>query len=171
MTHVSRALDAGALRKAVGGRVYAASDDGYNVVRLPWQRIHDPHPALVVEATGPEDVSAAIRFAREHGLPFSVQGTGHGTVLPAEGGVLVRTTRWGAIEVDAGRRTARTGGGAIWSDVIAAAAPHGLAPLSGTSSGVGVAGYTLGGGTGWLSRAYGYAADSLLSAELVTADG
>jgi FAD/FMN-containing dehydrogenase len=92
-------------------------------------------------------------------------------VLPAEGGVLVKTTRMAAIEVDAGRRTARTGGGAIWSDVIAAAAPHGLAPLSGTSSGVGVAGYTLGGGTGWLSRAHGYAADSLLAAELVTADG
>jgi FAD/FMN-containing dehydrogenase len=171
MTHVSKPVDADALRGAVGGRVYAAGDDGYHAARLPWQRKFDPYPALVVEATGPQDVRAAVRFAREHGLPFSVQATGHGTVLPSEGGVLLKTTRMTAVEVDAGRRTARTGGGALWSDVIAAAAPHGLAPLSGTSTAVGVAGYTLGGGTGWLSRAYGYAADSLLSAELVTADG
>jgi FAD/FMN-containing dehydrogenase len=168
MTHV---IEASALREAVGGRVYVSGDDGYHAVRLPWQRKFDPHPAVVVEATQPEDVRAAIRFARESGLPFSVQATGHGAVLPSEGGVLLKTTRMASVEVDAGRRTARTGGGALWSDVIAAAAPHGLAPLSGTSAGVGVAGYTLGGGTGWLSRTYGYAADSLLSAELVTADG
>jgi FAD/FMN-containing dehydrogenase len=168
MTHV---IEASALREVVGGRVYVSGDDGYHAARLPWQRKFDPHPAVVVEATQPEDVRAAIRFARESGLPFSVQATGHGAVLPSEGGVLLKTTRMASVEVDAGRRTARTGGGALWSDVIAAAAPHGLAPLSGTSAGVGVAGYTLGGGTGWLSRTYGYAADSLLSAELVTADG
>jgi FAD/FMN-containing dehydrogenase len=168
MTHV---IEANALREAVGGRVYSSEDDGYHAARLPWQRKYDPHPAVVVEATGPEDVRAALRFAREHDLPFSVQSTGHGAVLPAEGGVLVRTTPMADVEVDAGRRTARTGGGAVWSDVIAAAAPHGLAPLSGTSASVSVAGYTLGGGAGWISRAYGYAADSLVSAELVTADG
>lgn len=168
MTHV---IEASALREAVGGRVYAAGDDGYHAARLPFQRKFDPYPAVVVEATGPEDVLAAVRFARDAGLPFSVQATGHGVVAPAEGGVLLKTTRMADVEVDAGRRTARTGGGALWSDVIAAAAPHGLAPLSGTAAGVGVAGYTLGGGTGWLSRAYGYAADSLLSADLVTADG
>ncbi len=168
MTHV---IEASALREAVGGRVYAAGDDGYHAARLPFQRKFDPYPAVVVEATGPEDVLAAVRFARDAGLPFSVQATGHGAVAPAEGGVLLKTTRMDDVEVDAGRRTARTGGGALWSDVIAAAAPHGLAPLSGTAAGVGVAGYTLGGGAGWLSRAYGYAADSLLSADLVTADG
>jgi FAD/FMN-containing dehydrogenase len=171
MTHLSKPIDAGALREAVGGRVYAAGEDGYNAARLPFQRKFDPHPAVVVEATSPSDVSAALRYAREHELPFSVQATGHGAVLPAEGGVLVSMTAMTSVEVDAGRRTGRTGGGALWSDVIAAAAPHGLAPLSGTVAAVGVAGYTLGGGTGWLSRAYGYAADSLLSAELVTATG
>jgi FAD/FMN-containing dehydrogenase len=171
MTSETISLRAEALRGAVGGRVYAEGDDGYNAARLPWQRKHDPHPAFVVEATSREDVRAALRFAREHELPFSVQATGHGTVAPPDGGVLVKTARMAAVEVDAGRRTARTGGGAQWSEVIAAAAPHGLAPLSGTSASVSVAGYTLGGGTGWLSRAYGYAADSLISAELVTADG
>jgi FAD/FMN-containing dehydrogenase len=171
MTSDTISLKADALRGAVGGRVYAAGDDGYNAVRLPWQRMHDPHPALVVEATSPEDVRAALLFAREHELPFSVQATGHGTVAPPDGGVLVKTGRIAAVEIDAGRRTARTGGGAQWSEVIAAAAPHGLAPVSGTSASVSVAGYTLGGGTGWLSRAYGYAADSLISADIVTADG
>jgi len=171
MTSVSRPVDADALRRAVSGRVYAPGDDGYHAVRLSWQRKFDPHPAVVVEATGPHDVRDAIRFARERDLPFSVQATGHGTVLPADGGVLVKTDKMAAVEIDAGRRTALTGGGALMGDVIAAAAPHGLAPLSGTSAGVSVAGYTLGGGAGWLSRAYGYAADSLVSAELVTADG
>jgi FAD/FMN-containing dehydrogenase len=164
-------LDDGALRSAVGGRVYAAGDDGYHAARTPWQRNSDPHPALVVEATGPQDIQTALRFARANAVPFSVQAAGHGQVAPAEGGVLVRTTKLTAVEIDAGRRTARVGAGTPWSDVIAAAAPHGLAPLSGTSSAVSVAGYTLGGGTGWLSRAHGYAADSVLSVDVVTADG
>jgi FAD/FMN-containing dehydrogenase len=171
MTDVTKPLDAGVLRSAVGGRVYAPGEDGYHAARTPWQRKFDPHPALVVEATGPEDVRAALLFAREHELPFSVQATGHGTVAPPDGGVMVKTGRMATVEVDAGRRTARTGAGALWSDVIAAAAPHGLAPISGTSATVSIAGYTLGGGAGWISRAYGFAADSLLSVELVTADG
>ena len=171
MTPEVKPIEATALREAVGGRVYVAGDDGYHAARLPWQRIHDPHPALVVEATGPHDVIAALRFAREHDLPFSVQSTGHGAVLPSDGGVLLKTPAMSSVEVDAGRRVARVGAGAVWSDVIAAAAPHGLAPLSGTSAGVGVVGYTLGGGTGWLSRAFGYAADSVVSAHVVTADG
>jgi FAD/FMN-containing dehydrogenase len=171
MTPEVTPFEATALREAVGGRVYAAGDDGYHSVRLPWQRKYDPHPALVVEATGPQDVIAAIRFAREHDIPFSVQTTGHGAVLPLDGGLLLKTTAMSSVEVDAGRRIARVGAGAVWSDVIAAAAPHGLATLSGTSAGVGVVGFTLGGGTGWLSRAFGYAADSVISAQVVTADG
>ena len=171
MTSETMSYRADALRSSVGGRVHAAGEDGYNSARLPWQRKHDPRPALVVEATSPQDVRAALLFAREHDLPFSVQATGHGIVAPVDGGVMVKTDRMATVEVDAGRRTARTGGGALWSDVIAAAAPHGLAPISGSSPAVSVAGYTLGGGAGWVSRAHGYAADSLLGAELVTADG
>jgi FAD binding domain/Berberine and berberine like len=159
------------LRDAVAGRVLDAGDPGYDAARLPWQRRHDPHPELIVEAEGAFDVRTAIRFAREHGLAFAVQATGHGAVRPADGGVLLKTGAMTTVEVDPRRRVARAGAGALWSDVIAAAAPHGLAPLSGTASSVGVAGYTLGGGAGWLSRAYGYAADSLLRAEVVTADG
>jgi FAD/FMN-containing dehydrogenase len=170
MTYVS-GLDAAAVRDAIGGRVYVAGDGGYEAARLPWQRRLDPHPAAIVEAATAADVQTALRFAREHGLPFAVQSTGHGAVAVPDGGLLLKTTSMSAVEVDAGRRVARVGGGALWSDVIAAAAPHGLAPLSGTSPGVGVTGYTLGGGTGWLSRLHGYAADSVVRAEVVTADG
>ena len=169
MTFVS--VDAKAVRDAIGGRVYVPGESGYEPARLPFQRRLDPRPALIVEAANAGDVRTALRFAREHGLPFAVQSTGHGAVQVPDGGLLLKTDSMSSVEIDAGRRVARVGGGALWSDVIAAAAPHGLAVLSGTSPAVGVTGYTLGGGTGWLSRLHGYAADSVLRAELVTADG
>ena len=159
------------LREAVAGRVLAPGEDGYDAARLSWQRRFDPRPAVIVEAAGVADVAAAIRFAREHELPLTVQATGHGTVRAADDGVLLKTGAMTSVEVDPHRRVARVGAGALWSDVIAAAAPHGLAPLSGSSPTVGVVGYTLGGGVGWLSREYGYAADSVVGADLVTADG
>jgi FAD/FMN-containing dehydrogenase len=170
MTYAS-GVDAGAVREAIGGRVYTPGDGGYEAARLPWQRRLDPHPALIVEAATAGDVQAALRFAREHDLPLAVQSTGHGAVAVPDGGVLLKTGAMAAVEVDPGRRLARVRGGALWSDVIAAAAPHGLAPLSGTAATVGVIGYTLGGGTGWLSRQHGFAADSVVRAEVVTADG
>jgi FAD/FMN-containing dehydrogenase len=153
------------------GRVHAPGEDGYDAQRLPWQRKFDPFPALIVEAGGPADVATALRIARENELPITVQSTGHGAVSSSDGALLLKTAQMNGVEVDAERRVARAGAGALWADVIAAAAPHGLAPLSGTSAGVGVAGYTLGGGAGLLSRTYGFAADSLLRADIVTADG
>jgi FAD binding domain/Berberine and berberine like len=158
------------LRDSFDGDVHLPGDAEYDTVRLPWNLRNDPRPAIVAEATGPRDVQAAVRAAREHGLPFAVQATGHGTLVPADGGLLLKTARMAAVEVDAERRTARAATGALWSGVLAAAAPHGLAPVSGSPF-VGVTGYTLGGGVGWLSRQYGFAADSLLRAEVVTADG
>ena len=169
MTYVS--VDASAVRDAVGGRVYVAGEGGYEAARLPWQRRLDPHPALIVEAANASDVRTALRFAREQDLPVAVQSTGHGAARIPDGGLLLKTNPMSAVAVDAGRRVARVGGGALWSDVIAAAAPHGLAPLSGSSPTVGVTGYTLGGGTGWLSRLYGFAADNVRRVELVTAEG
>jgi FAD/FMN-containing dehydrogenase len=160
-----------ALRDAVDGPVFLPGDDGYDEVRLPWQRKFDPRPVLVAEPTGSEGVRSVVGAAREHDLPFGVQGTGHGSVRPADGGVLLRTSRMSDVEIDPAGAVARVAGGAVWRDVIEAAAPHGLGTLSGTSADVSVAGYTLGGGAGWLSRMHGYAADSVLSAELVTADG
>jgi FAD/FMN-containing dehydrogenase len=160
-----------ALRDAFQGPVYGRGDDGYDAARAPWQLKVDPHPALVVEVAGPADVQTAIRVAREAGMPFAVQSTGHGAVARADGGLLLKTTALTGVAVDAERRVARVAAGTPWSEVVAAAAPHGLAPLSGSSPSVGVVGYTLGGGAGWLSRAYGYAVDSVIRAEVVTADG
>ncbi|WP_433476780.1 FAD-binding oxidoreductase [Spirillospora sp. CA-142024] len=126
---------------------------------------------LTVEATGPADVRAAILASRELGVPLTVQATGHGTVVPPDEGMLLKTSRMTRVLVDPSRRTARAEAGARWSDVIAAAAPLGLAPLSGSHASVGVTGFTLGGGVGPLSRRFGFAADHLLRAEIVTADG
>src|SRR6185295_6817484 len=97
--------------------------------------------------------------------------TGHGTKVPADEGILVKTGAMATVLVDPDRRVAHVGPGARWGDVLAAAAPFGLAPLSGSSPDVGVAGYTLGGGVGWLARRHGFAADSVVRAEVVTADG
>ena len=128
------------------GRVHAPGEDGYEAQRLPWQRKFDPFPALIVEAGGPADIATALRIARENEFPVAVQSTGHGAVSATDGALLVKTSLMNGVKVDPERRVARAGAGALWSDVIAAAAPHGLAPLAGSSAGVGVAGYTLGGG-------------------------
>lgn len=159
-----------ALGDSFSGAVHLPGNEPYDTERLAWMRVVDSRPAAVAVATGAEDVQAAVRAARDLGLPFAVQSTGHGAVLPSDGGLLLRTSSLNRVEVNPEARTALVEPGALWSDVIAAAAPHGLAPLSGTSS-VGAMGFTLGGGIGWLSREYGYAADSLLSAEVVGADG
>jgi FAD/FMN-containing dehydrogenase len=129
------------------------------------------NPAMVVEATRPADARRAVRAARERDLPLAVWATGHGTHEPPYDAVVLDTSAMAAVLVDPDRRVARVGAGATSGAVLAAAAPFGLAPLSGSSPGVGVAGYTLGGGVGWLSRKHGFAADSLLRADVVLADG
>jgi FAD/FMN-containing dehydrogenase len=167
----SHAVAARRLRRTLVGELHVPGDGGYDVARAPLHATIDPWPAMVVEAAGASDVRAAVVAAREHDLPLAVQATGHGTHVPADGALLVRTTDMAAVLVDPDRRVARVGPGAVWGAVAAAAAPFGLAPLSGSSPDVGVAGYTLGGGVGWLARKHGFAADSLLRAEVVTADG
>jgi len=159
------------LLRSFGGPIHLPGDDTYDTQRAALNPALDSRPAIVAEATSPTDIRAALRVARQHGLPFAVQSTGHGTFVPSDGGVLVKTGRMAQVLVDPDRRIARVGPGARWSDVIAAATPFGLAPLSGSSPSVGVAGYTLGGGVGWLGRKYGFAADSLLRVDVVTADG
>jgi FAD binding domain len=135
------------------------------------ERLAPTGPLTVVEATAAADIQAAVILAGERELPFAVEGTGHGTLVRPETGVLVKTALMDQVRIDPERQVAIVGPGARWSQVVEAAAPYGLAPLSGNTPSVGVAGFTLGGGTGWLARRYGYAADSLLRAEVVTADG
>jgi FAD/FMN-containing dehydrogenase len=125
----------------------------------------------VVAATNAAEVRAAVLAARDRDLPVSVYATGHGTHAPAEGALVVSTSAMAEVLVDPDRRVAHIGPGARWEQVLAAAAPFGLAPLSGSHADVGVAGYTLGGGMGWLGRRFGLASDSLLRADVVSADG
>ncbi|WP_327275247.1 FAD-dependent oxidoreductase [Streptomyces sp. NBC_01224] len=128
-------------------------------------------PDLVVEAAHADDVRTAVADAAGRGLPVHVHATGHGLPGAVEGGVLISTRRMDSVEVDPVHRTARIGAGVTWGRVIEAAAPHGLAPLNGSSPGVGAVSYTLGGGLGVLAREFGYAADHVRALDVVTADG
>ncbi|MEU7000420.1 FAD-binding oxidoreductase [Nonomuraea sp. NPDC046570] len=160
-----------ALRREFGGAVHLPGERGYDEQRRALNPALDPRPALVAEAGGPADVRAAVLAAGEDGLALAVQATGHGTHAACDGALLLKTTKLAAVTVAPVRRVARVGPGALWGHVLEAAAPYGLAPLAGSSPTVGVTGFTLGGGVGWLSRRYGFAADSVLRAEVVTADG
>ena len=121
----------------------------------------------------PDDVVAVIEIAREHGLRVAPQGTGHGAPPRAslEGSVLADMSRMNAVEIDPERRRARLQAGAQWQHVVGPAAEHGLAGLAGSAPDVCVTGYALGGGAGWMIRRYGLAANSVLAADVVTADG
>lgn len=133
-------------------------------------QLASPHrPSIVVGVTSAADVVAAVRYATANDLPVGVQATGHGRSVAIDGGVLIDTSRMAGVRVDGA--VARVEAGAVWGDVVAAAAKAGLAPLNGSAPGVGVVGYTLGGGLGLLARRYGYAADHVRAIELVTADG
>ncbi|MGS2615386.1 FAD-binding oxidoreductase [Micromonospora sp. LZ34] len=153
------------------GPVFLPGDKGYDDHRRPLNPALDPHPAAVVRAAGPADVRQAVLAARRHALPFAVQATGHGTHVAHDGALLLDTGAMASVLIDPDRRVARVGPGARWGDVLRAAAPFGLAALSGSSPDVGVTGYTLGGGLGWLARRHGLAADSVLRAQVVAADG
>jgi FAD/FMN-containing dehydrogenase len=117
------------------------------------------------------DIAAGIRFAHASGLSIAVQSTGHGMLYPADDSLLIITSRMKAVQVDVAARTARVEAGVIWQEVLDAATPHGLAPLLGSAPHVGVVGYMLGGGIGWLGRRYGFGSDSLRKIDLVTVDG
>jgi len=165
-----------ALRKQIKGRVLVPGDDGYDVARQTWNTTtFEQRPAIVVRPSSAFDVVSAVAFAREQDLLIAVQGGGHGHPQPADGALLVNFADMAAVRVTAadGRRGGTVGveAGAKWREVIAAAQSHGLAPLTGFAATVGVVGYTLGGGVGWMVRQFGAAAGSLRFAEVVTSDG
>lgn len=165
------AADVDALRSRVHGPVYAAGDDGLAAEVAAWNVAVQHTPAVAVGATCAADVAAAVSWAVAHDLRVAVQATGHGPVRNAAGSLLISTRRMQGVAVDPVRRTARVEAGVKWESVLAAAAPHGLAGLCGSSSDVGVVGYTLGGGLGSLGRKHGFSADHVVSLEIVTADG
>ncbi len=160
------------LRRSLTGPVLVPGDPGYDEEVATFNLAVRHRPEVVVAALGPRDVVAAVSWAARRGLPLAVHATGHGAIRPVEGAaVLVTTGGMSSVSVDAERRLARVTGGARWAEVLAAAEPHGLTAVTGSSTGVGVIGFCLGGGLGPLSRRYGFGADRVRSLELVTADG
>jgi FAD/FMN-containing dehydrogenase len=167
-------LDPSELRAHVTGDVVLPGDPEWDAARLAWNLAVDQRPAMVALPETSDDVAAVVAYAAQAGLRVAVQGTGHGA--GARGGelsdsILLKMERMRRVQIDAAGRTARVEAGVIWSEVAEAAAEHGLATLAGSSPDVGVVGYTLGGGLSWLGRRYGLAASSVVSVEIVTADG
>jgi FAD/FMN-containing dehydrogenase len=161
------------LRRRVRGGVLAPGDAGYAEATSLWNAMISRTPAVVVQPEDVADVVAAVDSARAQGLPVSVCGGGHnigGTAL-AEGGVTIAMSRLRGVVVDPAARTATVEPGCLLADVDRETQRHGLATPLGFVSEVGVAGLTLGGGLGYLTRRFGWTVDNLLEAEIVTADG
>jgi FAD/FMN-containing dehydrogenase len=165
-------IDLAPLRERHRGLVLGPGDLAWDGARQAWHLAVDQHPAAVAVPETESDVAAAVDFAREAGLRVAPQATGHnpGPLAPRlADALLLKTGRLTAVEIGPGH--ARVGGGARWEEVVMRAQAHGLAALHGSSPTVGVAGYSLGGGLGWLGRRYGLQANSVTAVELVTAAG
>jgi FAD/FMN-containing dehydrogenase len=159
------------LQSQIQGQIIYPGDSEYEEARLAWNRSVNQHPALIVVSKNTADISTAVEYARENNLDVAVQSTGHGVTLPADGALLLITSQLKDLHIDAAAQTAWIGAGLKWGEVLEQTQKVGLAPLLGSSPGVGVVGYTLGGGYGWLGRKYGLASDSVISFELVDASG
>jgi FAD/FMN-containing dehydrogenase len=167
---------AGAQRRrpdGFGGEVLRPGDPSYDEARTLFNSMIDKRPALIAQCESAADVAAAVRYGVSEGLEIAVRGGGHGVAGTAvtEGGIVVDLRKMTGVQIDPDARLARVAGGATWADVDGACQPFGLATTGGRASTTGVAGLTLGGGSGWLERKFGLACDALVSVELVTADG
>ena len=173
MTQVPPGGSSDQLRKSIGGEVITPEDGGYEDARRVWNGTIDRRPAVIVRCLGDEDVAGAIAFGIRHGLPLAVRGGGHSFpgYSVADGALVIDLSQMRKVEVDPLARRAKAQGGALWSDLDAASHAHGLATPGGAISHTGIAGLTLGGGMGWLSRRYGLSADNLVGARVVTAAG
>jgi FAD/FMN-containing dehydrogenase len=162
------------LRESIHGTVLVPGDDAYEEACHAWNGMFDDtRPALIVRCSGAADVIAALGFARAKDLPVAVRGGGHSVAgfSTCDDGIVIDLSPMRAVHVDPAAQRAFVGGGAVWADVDHETQAHGLATTGGLISSTGVAGFTLGGGIGWLMRKYGLACDNVLSADVVTADG
>ena len=173
---MSTTLDSALVADLAGelsGSVLGPHDAGYEAARAVHNGLIDRRPALIVRCRTTNDAVAALAFASRAGLEVSIRGGGHNVAGRAvtDGGVMIDLAEMKGIAIDPDRATATAEGGVTWAELNDAAAEHGLAVTGGAVSGTGIAGYTLGGGLGWLMAKYGLAADNLLAVELVTAEG
>jgi len=161
------------LKNNVKGQIVLPDDPNYNEVREIWNAMIDRRPAVIVQCAEADDVPHAISYARENGLEISIRGGGHniaGSSL-CDNGVVIDFSNMTTVSVDAQKRRAYVEPGATLGDFDKALQAHGLATPVGINSTTGIAGLTLGGGFGWLTRKYGMTIDNLVSAKMVTADG
>ena len=173
---MSSTLDPGHVADLAGqvaGPVLSPADGGYDAARAVHNGLIDRKPAVIVRARETKDVVQALAFARRAELEVSIRGGGHNVAGRAvtDGGLMIDLAEMKGITIDPEARTATAEGGVLWAELNDAAAEHGLAVTGGAISSTGIAGYTLGGGLGWLMAKHGLAADNLLAVELVTADG
>ncbi|MFI9244580.1 FAD-binding protein [Streptomyces sp. NPDC053086] len=161
-----------ALREDLVGDVFAPGDPGYDEARTVFNAMIDRRPAVIAQCAQVTDVVRAVRFGRELDLHIAVRGGGHGVAGTAlgDGALVVDLRRMHHVTVDPAAEAVRVEGGATMSHLDRATEPYGLATTGGRASTTGVGGFVLGGGTGWLDRAFGLAVDNLLGIELVTAD-
>jgi FAD/FMN-containing dehydrogenase len=161
------------LKNMVRGTIHLPGEDGYDAARQVWNGMIDRRPAAIVGAAGIAEVIATVRFASKRGLPVAIRCVGHNVAGSAvgDGGIVIDLASFKSVRVDPAKRRARAGGGVLWGEYDREAQAFGLASPGGAVSTTGIAGLTLGGGYGYLSRRYGMACDNLLSATVVTASG
>jgi FAD/FMN-containing dehydrogenase len=161
------------LKENLSGEILLPSDDAYEGARKIWNAMIDKHPALIVRCATPSDVVRAVNFARDNGLLLAVRSGGHNIAGNAmcDDGIVIDLSQMKAASVEPGARRVTIEAGATLADLDAATQAYGLATPVGINSTTGIAGLTLGGGFGWLSRKYGMTIDNLESAEVVTAAG
>ena len=176
MATTETALDPAAIQafaESVRGPVLTPGDEGYDDARAIWNGLIDRRPTLIVQPTGAADVVDAVNFARDHNLLLSIKGGGHNVAGNAvnDGGLVIDLSQMRGVHVDPSTRTVRVQGGATWGDTDRETQLFGLAVPGGVVSTTGIAGLTLHGGMGHLRRKHGLSIDSLLSVDIVTADG
>ncbi len=161
------------LRGKLVGKLLLPEDEGYDQVRTVWNTLIDRRPALIIQCQETADVVEGVNFAREQGLLLGIKGGGHNVAGNAvcDDGLMLDLSPMNAVKVEPKNKTVTVGAGCLLSDVDQHTQAHGLAVSAGIVSHTGVAGLTLGGGFGWISRKYGLSIDNLLAAEVVTAQG
>ena len=160
-------------KEKMKGRIVLPNEPDYDEIRKIWNAMIDRYPAMIVRCTDSADVQRAVVFARENGLELTIRGGGHNIAGSAisDGGMMIDLSTLKNVKVDVTKKRAYVQPGATLHDFDEAVQAHGLATPTGINSTTGIAGLTLGGGFGWLTRKYGFTIDNLISADVITADG